>query len=269
MNRAYYIILLMTFAGIKLAAQYNYLAYDQFFFRFDQPSPKNNTALDQRTLNSTGNYSGAVFHFGVGNTTAFSIGAGLSNIHYEKQWLGIFPEKDQFGVVRIKGNIKYWSFPVSLRLMSYSTKRYGCRGPLRTFWQFGMNISYIPSFAGKHTYSLKTFAGADSSLYVTNLNSNEQSFQHSILIGLSNRLYLLKSRILMEVQPCFGIGSGYFRENGTKFNNLSYGIRLQIGFRARMPRIQIWRETNKDYTDKKQELQKKQQEIQQQLNKPQ
>jgi hypothetical protein len=204
-----------------------------------------------------------------GNTTAFSFGAGLTTINYEKQWLGIFPEKDQFGAVRIKGNIKYWSFPVSLRLISYSTRRYGCRGPLRTSWQFGMNISYIPSFAGKHTYSIKTFAGADSSSFVRDLNSNEQPFQHSILIGLSNRFYLLRNKILIEAQPYFGVGSGYFKENGTKFNNFSYGIRLQIGFRARIPRISITRETNKNYDEKKKELRQKQKEIEQQLNKPQ
>jgi len=265
------ILLLSFFIGISIQAQHNYLLFDYSVsqFKLSQTSTTSST-LSEKLNRCEGKYAGASYHFALGRKNSIGIGMGLSKINYQKEWLGVFPESNQFGVAMVNGQIEYWSFPVSYT----RTNGYG-RNNLARYSRFkrdqahfGFTITYTPSFIGKNSFSVNTLGGADHNTFLSSFNSNEQAFQHSLTIGLSDQFYLLENRIRIDLEPYFGMGSSFFKEGGTNINNLSFGLRCRIGLYTKLPQINIEREVAKgNAEEKKKQLEQKQKEIQEQLNK--
>ncbi|MFL5766187.1 MAG: hypothetical protein ACJ77K_19750 [Bacteroidia bacterium] len=210
---------------------------------------------------------GAVFYYALENTNSISIGAGLSRIDYRKEWQGVFPSNNQFGVATLDGRLEYWSFPLTYSISSRSSRwRYTCYRISR--WSFGFDLTYTPSFISKASSSLNTSNGLSSDPSLEDFKSNEQSFQHSLAIGLPYRINFADKLLRLDVEPYAGICSGYFRETGSRVDNLVYGVRLRFCIRAKLPQITIDHEVNTGNSEqKKQDLLKKQQEIRDQLNK--
>lgn len=258
--------------GISSQAQQNYLMLDYSISQYKslQKNVTSVTGISEKLNRCEGNYLGGSYHFAVGRNNSLSIGIGLSKVIYQKEWLGIFPESNQFGIATVNGQIDYWSFPVSYSWSSGSRPRsfYRCGGYRRDRLRFGLSITYTPSFEGRNYFSVNTLGGADQTIFLSNFQSNEQAFQHSLTLGLSDQFYLLENRIRLDVEPYAGIGSGFFKETGTNINNISYGVRFRIGLKAKLPKISIEREVNKGNTEeKKKQLLQKQKEIEEQLNK--
>ena len=265
-------LFLSLILGLSIQAQKNYLMFDYSISQFKslQKNGTSLTGISEKLNRCEGNYLGGSYHFGVGVNNSLSIGIGLSKIKYQKEWLGIFPESNQFGIASVNGQIDYWSFPVSYSWSSDSRPRnfYRCGGYRRDRLRFGFSITYTPSFEGRNIFSINTSGGADQNIFLSNFHSNEQSFQHSLTLGLSDQFYLLESRIRLDIEPYAGIGSGFFKESGTNINNISYGLRFRIGIKAKLPKISIEREVDKgNAEEKKKQLEQKQKEIQEQINK--
>lgn len=271
MSKYISILLLSFFTGTSIQAQRNYLNFDYSFFQFKHSQIGNTSNGLSETLNRCeGNYAGASFHFGLGRKSSFGIGMGLSKINYQKEWLGTFPESNQFGIATVNGKISYWSFPVSYTMIITSAIKSGYRNcrPRKERFRFGFSITYTPSFEGKSSFSANTSGGADFNTFLSGFNSNEQSFQHSLTAGLCDQLFLLDKGIRIDLEPYGGIASGFFKESGTSINNICYGLRFRIGFSAKLPNISIEKEVDAgNAAEKKKLLEQKQKEIQEQLNK--
>ena len=265
------VLLLCLFTGFTVRAQRNYLVFDHSFSQF-KPSLTTQTyeGISEKLNRCEGNYSGASFHFAFGHKNSLGIGMELSKVNYQKEQSGIFPESNQFGAATINGRIAYWSFPISYtRTIGFGSrkyKRYSCSGTDR--FHFGFCITYTPSFEGKNSFTVNTFGGADLATFLSNFHSNEQSFQHSLTVGLSDQLFLLNKSIRLELEPYAGIGSGYFKESGTNINNISYGLRVRIGLSLKIHSISIEKEVvhTGNEAEQKKLLEQKQKEIQEQLN---
>lgn len=265
-------LLLSLLIGISIQAQHNYLIFDYSISQF-KTSQNNETSsgLSEKLNRCEGNYSCASFHFSLGRKNSIGIGIGLSKVYYQKQWLGIFPESNQFGAATVTGEIAYRSFPMSYTWVSGISQR----GLIRTYrsrkdrLHFGFSITYTPSFEGKNSLSVNTSGGADYNTFLTSFHSNEQSFQHSLTIGLCDQLFIFNKGIRLDLEPYAGMGSGYFKESGTSANTICYGLHIRIGLSAKLPSISIEKEVvnpgNAD--EKKKLLEQKQKEIQDQLNK--
>lgn len=271
-NKHIITLLLSLFIGVSIQAQRNYLMFDYSFYQFQPSKVSGNYAGIPEKLNRCeGNYAGASYHFSLGRKNFLGIGMGLSKVNYQKEWLGTFPQSNQFGVVIVNGQIAYWSFPISYTWAGSSVRRSlyrNCHSG-RDWLHFGFSFTYVPSFEGRNTFSVNTSGGADPNAFLSNFNSNEQPFQHSITIGLCDQVFLLNKGIRIDLEPYAGIGSGYFKENGISFNTTSFGLRFRIGFSAKLPNIQIEKETvnTGNLEEKKKLLKQKQKEIQEQLNK--
>ena len=265
------LILIFFFIGISIQAQHKYLLFDYSISQFKFSGTKEHSlALFEKLNRCEGNYMGGSFHFELNRRNEIGIGMGLSKINYQKEWLGTFPESNQFGLATVNGQIEYWSFPVSYTwLNGYGRGYFGRYSRFkRDRVHFGLTITYTPSFIGKNSFSVNTLGGADYNTFLSSFNSNEQAFQHSLTLALSEQFYLLKSRIRLDVEPYAGIGSGFFKESGTNINNISYGLRLRIGIKAKLPKISIEKEVDKgNAEEKKKQLEKKQKEIEEQINK--
>ena len=263
--------LILFFIGISIHAQRNYLLFDYSIsqFKLSQTSSTSST-LYGKLNRCEGKYIGGSYHFALNGKNAIGIGMGLSTINYQKEWFGIFPESNLFGIATVNGQIEYWSFPFSYNwLNGYGRDYFGRYSRYkRERVHFGFTITYTPSFIGKNSFSVNTAGGADYHTFLLGFKSNEQSFQHSLTLGLSEQFYLLKSRLRLDVEPYGGIGSGFFKETGTNINNISYGLRLRIGIKAKLPKISIEKEVDKgNAEEKKKQLEQKQKEIQEQINK--
>lgn len=265
-------LFLSLILALSIQAQQNYLMFDYSISQYKslQKNATNVTGISEELNRCEGNYVGGSYHFAVGRNNSLSIGIGLSKIIHQKEWLGIFPESNQFGIATVNGQIDYWSFPVSYSWSSGSRPRsfYRCGGYRRDILRFGFSITYTPSFEGRNSFSVNTLGGADQSTFISSFQSNEQAFQHSLTLGFSDQLYLFENRIRLDVEPYAGIGSGFFKETGTNINNISYDLRFRIGLKAKLPKISIEREVNKgNAEEKKKQLLQKQKEIEEQLNK--
>jgi hypothetical protein len=271
MSKHITIFLFSFLTGISIQAQRHYLNFDYSIFQFKHSQTDNySNGLSKRLNRCEGSYEGASFHFAARRNNSIGIGMGLSNITYQKEWLGTFPESNQFGFATVRGQIKYWSFPVSYtRIIGSGVKhRYRSCYRRRENFRFGFSITYIPSFEGKSSFTANTFGGANLDTFLSDFESNEQSFQHSLMLGLCNQFFLINKCMKIDLEPYLGIGSGYFKEYGTNINNLTYGLRLRIGFSVRLPTISIQREVDSgNAAEKKKQLEQKQKEIQEQLNK--
>lgn len=265
-------LFLSIILGLSIQAQKNYLLFDYSISQFKslQKNATSLTGISEKLNRCEGNYLGGSYHFAVGGKNSLSIGIGLSKIIYQKEWLGIFPESNQFGIANVSGQIDYWTFPVSY---SWTQDKYyrgyrNCHRPSQQKLRFGFSITYTPSFEGRNSFSVNTLGGADQTTFLSNFQSNEQAFQHSLTLGLSDQLYLFENRIRLDVEPYAGIGSGFFKESGTNINNISYGVRFRIGLKAKLPHISIEREVNKgNAEEKKKQLLEKQKQIEEQINK--
>lgn len=265
-------LFLSLILGISIQAQQNYLVFDYSISQF-KSLQKNTTSfigISEKLNRCEENYLGGSYHFAVGKHNSFSIGIGLSKINYQKEWMGIFPESNQFGFASVNGQIEYWSFPVSYTWSCGSRPRsyYRCGGYRRERFRFGFSITYTPSFEGRNSFSANALGGAGQTTFLSNFKSNEQAFQHSLMLGLSDQLHLFENRVRLEVEPYAGIGSGFFKESGTNINNINYGVRFRIGLKVKLPHISIEREVNKgNAEEKKKQLLEKQKQIQEQINK--
>lgn len=263
-------LFLALLLGVSIHAQRNYLNFDYSISQYKVPQVGENIfGLSEKLNRCEGNFIGGSIQFAIGRKKSIGIGLGLSTINYQKEWQGIFPESNQFGVAKVDGTIAYWSFPVSYTWICAngprSLTRHYCKTKDRLY--FGFRISYTPSFAGRNSFSLTTAGGADQTTFLENFKSNEQAFQHSLTVGLCNQLYLIDNHLKMELEPYAGIGSGFFKETGTKINNISFGLRLRVGISVKLPRITIEREVDKgNAEEKKKQLLEKQKEIEEQLN---
>jgi hypothetical protein len=270
MSGKHIFILLLSFLGISLQAQRNYLAFDYSISQF-KPSytSENLDGILKRLNRCEGNYAGASYHFAVGRRTFASIGIGISKINYKKEWLGTFPESNQFGIATVDGQISYWSFPISYTRIIASATQSGFRNcrPRKEKFRFGFSITYTPSFEGKNFFSATTSGGADLNTFLSGFQGNTQSFQHSLTAGFCNQFFLINKSARLDLEPYAGIGSSYFKEGGTSINNLCYGLRLRIALSAKLPKIRIEKEVNTgNAEEKKKLLEQKQKEIQEQLN---
>ena len=264
-------LLVILFIGISIQAQHNYLLFEYSISEYKLSNANRTSATLSEKLNRCeGTYVGGSFHFALGRKNSLGVGMGLSKINYQKEWLGTFPESNQFGVALVDGEIAYWSFPISYMWVAGQ----GPRGLNRYYrsrkdrFHFAFTFTYTPSFEGKNSFSATTAGGADQTIFLASFKSNEQAFQHSLTFGLTNQLYLLENHLRMDIEPYAGIGSGYFKESGTNINNISFGLRLRIGLKAKLPHISIEKEVNPgNSAEKKKLLEQKQKEIQDQLNK--
>lgn len=264
------ILLLLLFSGVYTRAQQrSYLAFDYSVSQFKLSKPGSiSGGLYQKLNRCNGNYTGASFHFAPGQKTTLGIGIGLSRLYYQKEWLGTFPESNQFGAAIVEGQMGYWSFPVSyIRTCGIGPKGLNRNYRSRKDWlHFGFSITYIPSFLGQTSFSATTSGGADRNTFLSGFHSDEQTFQHSLTIGFSDQLLLLNKHIRLDVEPYAGLGSSYFKENGTSINNFCFGLRMRIGISIKLPAISIEKEKDtKDAQQKKQLLKQKEKEIQEQL----
>ena len=265
-------LFLSLILGLSIQAQQNYLLFDYSISQFKslQKNATRLTGISEKLNRCEGNYLGGSYHFAVGRNNSLSIGMGLSKIIYQKEWIGIFPESNQFGIASVNGQIDYWTFPVSYTWIQekYYIGYRNCHRPSQQKLSFGFSITYTPSFEGRNSFSVNTLGGADQTTFLSSFQSNEQAFQHSLTLGLSDQFYLLENRIRLDVEPYAGVGSGFFKETGTNINNISYGVRFRIGIKAKLPKISIEKEVYKgNAEEKKKQLEQKQKEIQDQLNK--
>ena len=258
-------LLIVLFIGVSIQAQHNYLLFDYSLSQYKlSNATKTSATLSEKLNRCEGTYTGGSFHFALGRKNSLGIGMGLQKINYQKEWQGTFPESNQFGVAQVNGEIAYWSFPISYRWIAgqgpRGLNRFYCSRKDR--FHFGFSFTYTPCFEGSNSFSVTTVGGADLNTFLSTFHSNEQAFQHSFTVGLSNQLYLLNNHLRMDVEPYAGIESGYFKESGTSINNINFGLRLQIGFLAKLPHISIEREVNPgDSEEKKKKLKEKQKEI--------
>jgi hypothetical protein len=268
MSEKHIFTIFLFLTGVSIQAQQNYLAFDYSLFQFKHSSSaKTIGELSEKLNRCEGTHTGASYHLAFGRRNSLSIGMGLSNISYQKQWMGTFSGSSAFGVVTVNGRINYWSFPISYtQSIASSRSNYCYRSGRRERFRFGFSITYTPSFEGRNSFSVNASGGADLHSFLTGYNSNQQSFQHSLTLGLCDQLFLFEKHLRLEVEPYAGIGSGYFKESGTNINNVSFGLRLRIGLYAKLPRISIEKEVDKgNAEEKKKQLEQKQKEIEEQL----
>jgi len=256
-------ILLLT--GFSAAAQEHHAGIGGAVFAVRTANTANRiNGLYEKTNRLEGNMLAVTYHLS-GNNVSFDIGVGSSKIMFEKETQGVFAQTNQFGLATVSGRIDYWSFPLSLSfLMPTSLPRTYRYRRLHSY----IRISYVPSFEAGNSYRIKTSGGAELSSFQTDYQLNAQGFQHSLQLGFSNRFYARDKKIILSIDPFAAIGSGYFKESGTRFKTFSYGLNLSIAFKFRVPVITIEREThNPDKEEKRKQLEQKQKEIEDQLNK--
>ncbi len=261
------IFFLSLITRLSAQAQSNYLAFDYSFSQFKLSQTGGASAGIFEKLNRCeGNYTGVSYHFRYSRKSSVSIGMGLSKVNYQKEWMGTFPESNQFGVALVKGQIAYWSFPVSYSWIG-GVKRTRRSRFGKDRLHFGFTVTYTPSFEGKNSFSLDTYGGASHNTFLSSFHSNEQSFQHSLTVGFCDQLFLFDNYLRLDIEPYAGIGSSYFKEGGTSINNICYGLRFRIALNAKLPHISINKEVDKgNAEEKKKLLQQKQKEIREQLN---
>jgi hypothetical protein len=263
-------LFLLVLIAISMHAQRNYLSFDYSISQFkSSQNTYYTTGLSERMSRCEGNNAGASYHLAFGRKNSVSIGMGLSKVSYQREWIGIFPESNQFGRVVINGNINYWSFPFSFTRTTGSNRR----GHNRHYhsgnerFNFGFSISYTPSFAGSSSYSATSSGGAGLDTFLSGFHPNEQSFQHSLTVAICDQVYLFDKSIRLDLEPFAGIGSGYFKESGSSINTISFGLRLRIALSAKLPNIRIEKDLDKgNAEEKKKLLEQKQKEIEEQLN---
>jgi hypothetical protein len=263
------IIFLLFSIRFSVCGQVNYLAVDYSAFELKHKTIDTASTIPSgKITGSNGTYIGESFHLALGRYNSFSLGLGLTTINYEKQWLGIFRESNQLGAATLKGSIQYLSLPFSLSLISGTGIRHHYYKPNKSPFRFGINITYVPSFQTGNSFSMNTFGTADSNAFFSNYKSNTREFQHSITIGFCNQFLLCNKKLRLSIEPYAGYGSSFFNpKHGS--STLTYGVKLQLGIHLKIPKISIEKETKPgNYNDKKKELEQKQKEIEQQLNKP-
>lgn len=261
------IILTLFFFRFSVFGQINYLSVDYSIFELKHKYNDTVSIVPSgNMIRFSGTYIGESFHLALGRYNSFSLGLGLTNINYEKQWLGVFRESNQFGAATVKGKIQYLSLPLSLTLIcGTGLRRYG--SSYKSPFRFGINITYVPSFQIGNTFAINKYAAADSSTFFSNYKPNTNEFQHSLTIGLCNQFLLCHKKIRMSIEPYVGYGSGFFYVKGGS-STLTYGIKFQVGIHLKLPRISIQKEVNRGNADEKKKLlEQKQKEIEQQLNK--
>lgn len=267
-NKALSTIAIIILTGFYNYAQHNYLLFDYNINNYKYSTEKYYAPdLFEKLKKITSTYSGGSYLYELDNKNLVGIGIGLKKCNYEKQWVGIFPENNQFGIVVADGEIKYWSFPISYVFNTHITRKFGCglyrkRILIRT----GLTFTYTPSFVGKNTYSIRGYSASNLDSFISSYQTNVQSFQHSLKIGLCSYHYLFERNIRLEIEPYVGIGSGYFQENGTRIDNFSYGLKIRLGVSAILPSISIQKEKQPAISpEKKKQLEEKQKQIEQQL----
>lgn len=263
------IFFIQFFIAISVCAQINYLSVDYSVFELKHNSNDTSSTIPSGKMTRfNGNYIGESYHFALGRYNSFSLGLGLTTINYEKQWVGIFRESNQFGAVTLKGSIQYLSLPLSLTIISGSGISRGCYRTNRSMRRFGVNITYVPSFQTRNNFSMNTFGTADSSALFKDYTPAVKEFQHAITIGICNQFMFFRKKLKLNLEPYAGIGSGFFyAKDGLP--NFSYGVKLQLAIHLKLPKVRIEKESKPgNYNEKKKELEQKQKEIEQQLNKP-
>lgn len=264
MSRKHIFFFCLIWINIHSFAQHHYVCYDQSIFGLKTKSPQSNG----RFLRYEGIQQGGSIQFSCDKTNQLGIGMNLSTISYEKEWKGIFPESNEFGWVQVNGKLKYWSFPVSYNWLPLSGPRsyFRCGGYRREKFHFGFSITYIPSFLAQSTYRANTMGGADLNTFLSTFQSNEQNFQQSLTLALSDQFLMLDKHLRLDVEPYVGIGSGYFKESGAHLTTVIYGLKLRVGLWSKLPTLEIEREVNRGNEEqKKKELEKKQKEIEEKL----
>lgn len=249
---------LAMLAGLVGQARINIgLTYAPFLVNY--AARNSNTALFEKTGMPYGQLFGLQFYTALSRSSTLSFGAGISQVRYRKETSGIFPESNAFGITVIDQRNGYWTFPVSFYQTFARRSGAGSYG--------GLRITYLPAVLGRSDTHISTYAGAVESSYATNYRDDSQAFQHSLLVSFSNQLQLGRNSPTISFDPYLGIGSGYEKRDKMNICTISFGI--QIGFRFSVPEISIdtHREPDKEKEKKKQELLKKQKEIEQQLNK--
>jgi len=165
--------------------------------------------------------------------------------------------------------MNYWSFPISYTWSENINRKYiynrACNFKARV--GCGIKITYVPSFQGKNTYTLNVLSTSPLSQFTSTYATNDQTFQHSLSIGICNYLYSFRKKLRLDVEPYCSIGTGYFKDSGTKFNNMAFGVKFSLGFSFLLPSINIEKtSTSTSSQEKINQLKEKQKEIENQLN---
>ena len=207
-----------------------------------------------------GHYWGGCYGLPITRNSAIGLGLGISTVQYQKEIQGIFPETGQYGFISINGTMNYWSLPVSY-VITRSSSRF------RYSYYNGIRLTYVPSFVNNSSTSLNANGGSTQSEQFLDHKKDEVRFQHSLLISITNQIYLAR-KLKLCIDPYIGFGSGYFTDEKAIVSNISYGLRLSIQFRLPDISFQIEHHTDAKELEKQKLLQQKQKEIEEQLRKP-
>ncbi len=202
----------------------------------------------------------------------FDIGVGLSQLSFQKEVEGVFPETGNYGSGLINAKAAYWSFPISVCVFQRSYNvRYGrrnCYGSrYRNISGRGLRITYLPSVASNTSLSIQRLGGAVDSKFLDEYKLDNLSFQHSLLIALANS-FPVGDNGLLSVDPFIGLGSGYFRNTGRIISTVSYGVNMSLQLKFSLPSIHIEKDDyqkRKEKEEKLKQLKQKQEEIDKQL----
>lgn len=247
------------------------VSYSNFLLRSPQ-SGRIVNGLFENVSRIQGQYYGGNIAFPCFGNGQFGIGLGLSRITFQKETQGVFTETNEYGYAIVNGKNDRWTFPISYAWVKHPIyKNRGPKGYQPPYGNFhsGIRISYVPSFEGSVSSLVETFGGAVLSSYAATYTDNTQAFQHSLLFSMTNQISPRSRGIILNIDPYVGIGSGYFKSDGSDISTLSFGISLCL--QLRIPDIEIEREIIRKpgNEEKKKLLEQKQKEIEEQLkNKP-
>ena len=222
--------------------------------------------LTEKIIRTEGKGTGLTFQIANGRNASFGLGMGLNTISFQKETQGVFSETNQFGIAQVDGTISYWCFPISYSLTIPRAYYRSCNRSNKSNHSF--KLFYVPCYEGYRSININTLGGAELSSFANTYEMNEQHFQHSLLFSISNQFFLASKQIKISIDPFVGLGSGYFKESATHINTVSYGVNVSLAFHFKLPTISVEKEVDsKNADEKKKQLEQKQKEIKDQLNK--
>lgn len=247
-------LIFITFITIQKTAkaQLEYLGFGCSFgvVNSKQPSSNENNLLI-RNHPSFSYYKGVLLRSN--NDPPMDFGIGFTTVNAEREIQGVFPESNQFGVAVINTTLNYWSIPISLRFVRRNM-------PV-------VSISYIPSFLAFSKQFIQKYGGATESDYIKKYPKDFSIFQQSLICSLNMEFGGRHSIFSLNVNPYFGMGTGFLRDQKPLISNVMYGVGMSISFDVTAIHITRTTSNNPTLKKKEEELKKKQEEIEKKLNK--
>lgn len=254
----FFSLLLLVFGYAAADAGNIRLEYAPVFYRYETGTRFSGGLAGQLQFGASF-YGGLTYSFQLSRKSSLALGLGLLRNRFGKQYQGIFPETNAYGLAVVSQRNDYWVFPVSY-FQSFSS---------RTNYTAGVRISYLPCVLGAARRDIVLAGGAAQSGFEERFTDDSQVFEHSLRLYTSNQVATGKGGMIIGIDPYIGFGSGFFKSDGMKINTISLGLSLGLQFKAPRISIDIERKPDPDELRKKKELEQKQKEIEQQLkNKP-